>query len=371
MKPAKLLLTTLIITFALSLVPLHVALCADADTGEIADIESVDYADSDGFEELDAASENEAFDAASEDEMAVLSMGAGAIEAGSVGKAQLLSPLLSESFQTDLATGAATVSVPIAVPPGRKNMQPQLALSYSSNNQNGICGVGWGLTTSSIQRSTKRGTPTYDNALDTFVFSSSGSSGELIPLTGQQGEYRQKIETVFMKYTYDGSTWTVRDKNGTKYTFGGVSTSRIVDPGDSSRIFAWFLDSVEDLHGNTVAFTYVKDTSQVYLDKVNYTGNTSQGLSADKAVEFIYDETGRTDIIYNNRSGWEIATKWLLDKVRINVDNGLKWMYVLDYTQSDDTQRSLLTNITLYDGEPGNLNTKHLPPKVFTYQKID
>ena len=76
-------------------------------------------------------------------------------ESGSVGKGALLSPLLSESFQTDLATGAATVSVPIVVPPGRKNMQPNLALSYSSNNSNGVCGVGWALTTSSIQRSTK------------------------------------------------------------------------------------------------------------------------------------------------------------------------------------------------------------------------
>ena len=360
MKPTKLLLTAVIITFGLSFISLPAAFCEDVETGETVEAEPADYAGSVGSEEPDAA--------ASEGEMAALSAGALEIETGSVGKAQLLSPLLSESFQTDLATGAATVSVPIAVPPGRKNMQPQFALSYSSNNTNGICGVGWGLTASSIQRSTKKGTPTYDSALDTFVFSSSGSSGELIPLAGQPGEYRQKIETAFMKYVYNDatSTWTVRDKNGTKYTFGAVSTSRIVDPNDGSRIFAWFLDSVEDLHGNTVAFTYRKDASQVYLDKVNYTGNTSQGLSSDKSVEFIYNETERTDIIYNNRSGWEIATKWRLDRVEVKVGTGLKWKYLLTYASSIDTARSLLTEVKLEDAS-GNT----LPPKKFTYQTIN
>ena len=299
------------------------------------------------------------------------SMGTGGmgdeITSGSVGKGASLSSLLSESFQTDLATGSATANIPIVVPPGRKNMQPSLGLSYSSNNPSGICGVGWGLTTSSIQRSTKKGVPKYDNT-DTFVFASSGSSGDLVLINAPNNEYRQKIETGFMKYVFDSanSKWMVWDKAGTKYIFGSSSASRIIN-SDGTKTFAWFLDRVEDVYGNAALFTYEKDGGQIYLSKVNYTANASvtPQLAADKEVSFIY-ETGRPDITYNNRTGWQLATARRLNEVRALVDSALVWRYVLTYSVSGDTSRSLLSQITLFDaaGNP-------LPPKKFTYQTIE
>ena len=42
-------------------------------------------------------------------------------------------------------TGRAQTSVPIFVPPGRKNIQPSLSLSYSSSSGNGWLGMGCGL----------------------------------------------------------------------------------------------------------------------------------------------------------------------------------------------------------------------------------
>ena len=340
--------------------------------------------------------------------MGAMGAGGGAVEGGSIGQGAGLSPLLGESFQTDLATGAATVSVPIVVPPGRKNMQPNLALSYSSNNPNGICGVGWGLTQSSVQRSTKKGAPTYDDNTDTFVFASSGSSGELVPINEDKTEFRQKIETAFMKYLYNGTSWTVYDKNGTKYTFGETGDSKISDPEEDdpakTRIFAWYLTAVEDIHGNKINFDYEKHiyadtsgnrtemvTSTPYLSSITYTENNTLGseLSADKRVELVYGkkvtvqeeeelEKDVKDVIYNYRSGWRVETARRLKEIRINVydkvNNAfawrLAWVYRLVYEESGDTQRLLLRKITLYDGEPGASGTKHLPPKVFTYQKI-
>ena len=50
---------------------------------------------------------------------------------------------LGEKFSPDLFTGTGNFSVPIAVPPGRLGLQPQLALTYSTGNGNGPFGLGW------------------------------------------------------------------------------------------------------------------------------------------------------------------------------------------------------------------------------------
>ena len=120
-----------------------------------------------------------------------------------------------QSFQPDLFTGRATTSIPIAVPPGRKGMQPNLALSYSSSARNGWVGVGWSLDVGYIERSTKKGVPKYD-ATDTFTFMFQGVASDLVLTSG--AIYRAKDEGLFLRFENKGlSGWEVRDKSGTRY----------------------------------------------------------------------------------------------------------------------------------------------------------
>ena len=270
-----------------------------------------------------------------------------------------MSPFLGESFQTDLATGAATMGIPITIPPGRKNMQPSLALSYSSNNGNGICGIGWAIPMNLIQRSTKEGVPKYDNT-DTFMFLSGGSNAELANIGGD--EYRAKIESGFMKYIFNstGNYWTVYDKSGTKYLFGRTSASRLENGANT---LGWYLDRVEDVYGNYITYIYVKpQDGQIYLGEIYYTG--AADLSADKRIAFNY--TDRNDKLYSYRSGWKIVTSKLLSSIDVTLNGNRVWLYELSYIQSPDTSRNLLKSITVYDKD-GN----SLPPKTFSYQRLD
>ncbi|MBU4487937.1 MAG: hypothetical protein KKI13_02580 [Candidatus Omnitrophica bacterium] len=272
------------------------------------------------------------------------------------------SSLMSESFKTDLATGAATLGIPIVVPPGRKNVQPNVALSYSSNNPNGVCGVGWSLPASAIQRSTKNGVPRYDNT-DTFI----AGGEELVYIGGD--EYRAKIESSFTKYVYVSAEnkWIAYDKAGTQYHFGLTEASRLNHPNKPST-FAWYLDKAVDVYGNAITYAYEKSDNTVYPKYINYTSNQlcNPPLSADKRVEFVYEPADRPDKIYNYRAGWPSIMKKRLEKIRITIDGGVVWTYNLTYELSSDTSRSLLRSIQLSDSA-GNT----LPAKTFTYQKLE
>ena len=87
--------------------------------------------------------------------------------------------------EASLSAGAATLSIPISVPPGRGGISPHLALTYNSYQGNGWVGIGWNLDLGTIQGSTKKG---LNYAPWDFVAAVNGSSSELIP-RGDWGEH--------------------------------------------------------------------------------------------------------------------------------------------------------------------------------------
>ncbi len=279
----------------------------------------------------------------------------------SAGSAPPPAATLVENFQPDLFTGRATTGVPIVLPPGRKGIQPSLALSYSSSGRNGWLGVGWMLDVGYVERNTKNGVPKYDSS-DTYAFMFQGISSDLIQIP--DGTYRAQEENLFLKFINNGvSGWEVRDKSGTRYLFGQTPGSQIENTG---QVFRWALDKVIDSNGNTLTVTYTKDQKQLYPSRIDYTGHEPTSLAPANYVEFVLEDRPDDEVSY--RSGFAVTTAKRLKEVKtyakVQGQFQLARKYVLSYTTSGRTSRSLIASVTQF----GTDGTTSLPATTFTYQ---
>ncbi len=263
-----------------------------------------------------------------------------------------------EKLNVDPTTGTATLSIPFNVPAGRAGIQPNISLLYNSSGGNSVAGMGWNLELGSIQRSTKRGTPKY-NSSDTFILTQAGSTQELV-YDSNVGFYRMKIEGAFMKIASVSDYWVVTDKKGTKYTFGQTNASRVYDPFDAARVFRWMLDRVEDISGNYMLISYIRDNNQLYPDEIQYTGNT-QSLTPFASIKFEYQS--RSDQTENFVAGFRLGTYLRFSSIDAKVGANRLRKYQFAYSQGTETQRSILTGVT----QLGSDGTSALPSTNFNY----
>ena len=248
--------------------------------------------------------------------------------------------------RTDLFTGTATTSIPISVPPGRQGVQPELALVYGSANGNGWVGMGWKLEKSVIDRRTKFG---LDYNGDDYTFRLSGINADLVSVG--EDEYRAKIEGSFTRVKKltapDGKPYfEATDKSGKVHTFGKSSATRFTDPDDSSKIFRWCLERVEDVHGNYMTISYVGDQGIGYLSRIDYTGNSAQNKSPTHSVIFHLEDRADGIPLYTTRYLTKIAKR--LKTIEVRANGNLVRAYKLTYTTSPSTGRSLLQSVKQY-----------------------
>ncbi|RJQ82433.1 MAG: hypothetical protein C4519_08030 [Desulfobacteraceae bacterium] len=177
-------------------------------------------------------------------------------------------------FKVDKNTGAARVTYPVAIPPGRNGLQPGLDLVYNSQDgqAGSVFGEGWSIGIPYVERMNKTGVDGLHATSGTKYFASS-IDGELATTTVGTDYIARTENGSFNKYAFSSDAWTVTDKEGTEYKFGSASTSRQTDPNDASNVYRWMLDQVTDTNGNTVAYSYFKDAGQIYPSSTVYTAN--------------------------------------------------------------------------------------------------
>lgn len=232
---------------------------------------------------------------------------------------------IDEKFKVNAANGAASISIPLPVSPGRNGFSPSLALSYNSGGGNSPFGLGWNVDLPKIQRKTDKGIPQYKSGIEEDTFQFSGAE-DLVPLLDYDAgnwipriidnaeftihQYRPRIEGGFariqrIKRKVDNQTyWKVTTRDNTTLYFGISADTRIddpedsliVDPEDSSRVFAWLPDFSHDDKGNWIQYEYQAEN----LDNISNSVNERNRRNGNAPFTNRYLKR----VKYGNRASW-------------------------------------------------------------------
>lgn len=207
------------------------------------------------------------------------------------------------------AAGAAQYVVPIATPPGRSGLEPDLALYYSSTHPvRGGVASGWQLPIPMIDVDTSMG------RLDGTTYRSSLAGARLIEVAEPGAApdaitYRAEHDDTFTRYEHypapqgGPGTWRALTTDGRTYYFGESSTSRD-EPEEWQDSYAkvgrWFVSRIVDGFGNEIVYHYEKVYGgawngaimnvpvDISLTKIEYGGNPSAGIEPQITVDFTY-----------------------------------------------------------------------------------
>ena len=329
---------------------------------------------------------------------------------------------IGESFQTDVFTGTAGLSIPIHTTSCR-GFEPELSLKYNSGAGNGPFGLGFDLSISSISRKVDKRYPKYDSS-DKFQLTSAGelvpklkhTNREWVPVSRQSDDhlvisYRPRTETQFASIEKwvsgkDGSQhWKVTTKDNVTSIYGESRDFRIAGPTNPAKIFKWLLQESYDALGNRIVYQYLpaeendQTTSgdeRAYcenrcISSIKYGEYTNDNKNQCWHFELVFDygerqldepekldvETAlkpdeRTDPFSSFRSGFEIRTLRLCQGVLLFHRFGSDPQFLVHstlfkYVECDGLNQLKTVTQSGHRKTKGELNSRSMPPLVLTY----
>jgi hypothetical protein len=300
-------------------------------------------------------------------------------------------------------SGTANLSFPLNIPTGRNGMQPQLAISYSSDAGNDWLGVGWNLQLPAITVETRWGVPLYSQDHETESYLVNGeqiielditpNDTTRLPLihmetyrprgSSDTTYYSYRIEGAFHRIIRHGSNpsdywWEVIDKQGTRYFYGKYSNSTVANSNcimqaTNNGIAHWALAEVRDIYGNYIKYEYEPIYNfnspgyggyKLYPTKIIYTGHdTTDGLYT---IDF--ELIDKSDYTISGRYGFLEVTTKLLSNIIIKYDNQFIRKYYLEYEEGA-YKKSVLRFIADITAENFNTNSinNYCENEIFEY----
>jgi len=237
--------------------------------------------------------------------------------------------------------GSLLYQIPIEIPSGINNMQPNIQISYNSQAGNGIVGYGFNISgISSINRTRKN---LFNDGKNDAIHLSETDNLEidgirLALISGSNlvsgAKYRTQEESYsdITFYNADGSSYfEVVTKEGVKMTYGASVDSRIEAQGTDIP-FNWLLTKMMDANGNYVAYEYGEDSDngEFWLSKIHYTGNLNANVNPANEIEFIY-ESNRQDSKVSYAVGSKFSMTKLLKSIKVKTNEQILKEYSLSY----------------------------------------
>ena len=266
------------------------------------------------------------------------------------------------------ATGAATYSVPIAVPPGINGAVPQIALVYNSQTGNGIAGYGWNISgMSAITRIPS--TRFHDNKVGGVNF----DANDRFALDGQR--------LILKSGTYggDGAAYQTENYSNIKIISRGVSiyganygpmSFEVYYPDGSKAFYGNSIDSrsqltyaltfTENPLGARVNYYYLNSNNLQFISQISY-GGIGSGTPTNQ-INFVYATSSRKEQSFIG--GISFFTDKLLSEINV-MGNGSGYRhYFLNHDVLGELNYQRLTSVTEESGD----GTKSFSPISFGYE---
>ena len=282
--------------------------------------------------------------------------------------------------------GGATCSIPIEVPPGLGDMQPQLAIVYNSQSGNGLCGYGANLSgLSSITRGPKNiyhdGTAQgmkylADDALYLdgvrLILDENSTAGQNNAVYYPESDPFTRVITNGTCTSTTNDIWfEVQSSDGMIYRYGynpdsNTDThSRLSYMEDGAqKIHSWYLSYVLQPTGNYMTYTYLIEDNCVYPSQISYGKNTAQGNSntLNNLIEFSYylNRADSIPIVFDGKRG---SMKKRLKTITTRTNSSTFRTYTLNYNTTGDgtaLKFSRLTSVTESNGQNESLPSTQL-----------
>ena len=261
-------------------------------------------------------------------------------------------------------TGAFVYNIPIATPPGIKDVVPQVALTFSSQSGEGVAGYGWHIAgTSAITK--VPATLEHDGFNDPV----DGDDNDRYALDGQRlilksGVYGQHGST-YVTETFsnliieaigsDGGQprqFKVIDGAGNRMLYGGDSTTK-----DG---LSWNLTLKDNSQRVYVSYSYKKSPGQILLNEIKY--GSRVGDTPPYTIKFNYEDKDYIPV-GSYFGGIRVANSSILKSVEVFTNKKIYRKYTLEHSRTDN-KYYLLNKVT-----ESNAEGKKLPPIILSYDQ--
>jgi RHS repeat-associated protein len=275
-------------------------------------------------------------------------------------------------FEVSL-TGAATYNIPIAVPPGINGVEPEISLSYNSQDGNGLAGYGWNISGVSII-SKIPSTKYHDNSIDPVDF----DTKDRYAIDGQRLVVKSGTSGV---YGADGTEYETESYSNLKITSYGVhpegsqygpeyflvqhpdgSVSYYGNSTNSRSKTDWAVTYWQNPQGLRISYTYTLSNNNLSISSIKYGSRLT--APAINEISFIYKTRQRAEQAFI--SGQSFVRNTILSRIAVRGNNVGYRNYVLGHEPTSLGYERLIS-VTEKSGD----NVKSLNPTVFTYENSD